>query len=371
MMNALTRSAILLMGWLALFLIATPDSPRLAALDEGTVLAQSGSSARERWEALSPEQRVRLKERYERFQQLDEKERQALRKRAQELKKAENRILNAMSPKARARLMQQPEEQRRQLLTEMVDAERRSKGRRIEVMLPDDLRRELTRATPEERRVGLEKFKLETRERLSLKIVEETARALGHGQKEINRCMQLPMDERMGKVLEYRKQLTAQQVEESGLPLGWTRERWEKLDSLPPREYFAEIMRLRDAGEFSTPGRPERAEPTVADPPQTAGQRLQQLLKVNPQERLDLSHLSPEERTQELDRRRRERAMKMIREEQLITEKQAGILDAMTDGEFFVQVRRVGMELRRKKRPKGAGSVGGSRGKVETPVEGN
>ncbi len=84
-------------GWLAVLAAAAPDAARLPIFDDSTVLAQGGSSARERWESLSPEKRERLVQRFERLKKLEASERASLKDRVHRLRMIERRIVSKLS----------------------------------------------------------------------------------------------------------------------------------------------------------------------------------------------------------------------------------------------------------------------------------
>ncbi len=315
-------------------------------------------SARERWEALPADKRARLKQRFERLKEMESEERASLAERASMLRKVEQRVLRALSDSDRARLMAQKPERRAQLLSELVESELRSRGQRIEAKLPEAVRERLEQASPKERRAKLEQFKRETRERTSVAAVQQIAEALGFGEKEIARLQRLPVAERMDKVLELQARLSKEQVEAMGLPRGLSAERWKELDALSPREYFAQIMALRADGILAGPRAPRGAAPEL----QQAGADLSRQLDQDPRERLELSALSPAERRAELDRRRRGRAMRVVREHGVLSPQQLEILEGLSDDDFFRQSRRISQELQRGKSPR-LGRREGDRGR--------
>lgn len=305
-------------------------------------------SARERWEALPADKRARLQQRFERLKGMELEERESLSERASMLRKVEQRVLSGLSEPDRARLMAQKPERRAQLLRELVESELRSRGQRIEAKLPEQVRERLEQASPKERRAKLEQFKRETRERTSGAAVQQIAEALGFGSEEIARLQRLPVEERMDKVLELQARLSKEQVAAMGLPKGLSAERWKELDALTPREYFSQIMALRADGVLAGPASEAGGAPEL----QQVGADLSRQLDQDPRERLELSALDPGERRAELDRRRRQRAMRVVREHDVLTPQQLEILEGLSDREFFRQSRRLSQELQRGTAPR-------------------
>jgi hypothetical protein len=334
----LTRLGLLALGWSMLLGIVLPDAPRELRAQELPAIS-TPADARARWEALSVDEQARLRKRFERLQQLDEGERTELARRAKRWKAEEERVLRRLSQRDKLRLMQHPPQKRKQLIEEMVRSERRDEGHRIEAKLPRKTREWLVDAPPEQRRKRLEQFKNDTRERISARAVRELIAALGMGEKEIQRLEQLPIDERMSHVLRLRKQLTAQQLEADGLPSGFMPEQWEALGALPPEEYFHEILRLRHEGELrDLPpiGEAERRDPR---PTRELARDLRRGLHVRPEELLELAHLGDEERSAEIDRRRRTRLLMVLRRHAALSETQIDALAHLGDRELFTRVR--------------------------------
>ncbi len=267
--------------------------------------------------------------------------------------------------------MLQPAERRSQLLSELVEAEVRNRGQRIEAKLPKEVREWLAKASPEERRSRLMDFKLKTRERMSIAAVERIAKALGFGEPEIARLARLPVEQRMQKVLELTKRLSKEEVERAGLPKGLTAERWKELDRLPPSEYFAEVMALQVDGLLGGALRPRKRDTGGAKERREARRDLARQLTPKPEERLELSELTPAERKRELDRRRRARSMRVVRERKLLNERELQALEALSDKDFFKHVRRIAHRARGAGGPGAGGEAQpGTRGEVHPGTRG-
>lgn len=340
-MNCIRRQlTVASLLWLAVLAVAAPEAAHSPLEERGVVFAQEGQSARERWEALSPEKRARIQARFERLKQMESEDRQQLEVRAQRLRRVERRVFRSMSDEDRARLLSLPPEKRSEILAELVEAELRNRGQRIEAQLPAEVRDWLAQASPEERRARLEQFKRDTRLRTSQAAVSEIAAALGYGEQEIQRFERLPIEERMQKVLQLQKRLTAEQLANVRLPRGLSAESWQELDALPPREYLAEILRLRSEGELGDalrrhPGR-ERARGEMR-------RRLRRELRVDPKDHLDLTELPPAERRAEIDHRRRVRIMRVLVQRRELNPKQLERLASLEDREFFRHLHRLAL----------------------------
>jgi len=345
MLTPITKFGLLLSGWLALFCAVLPDSPRVVHAQERPGVVDTSSpkqSARERWEALSPEQKHRYQKRFEELKKLDTKEREKLAGRAKKLKKAERRVIARLSERDRQRLMGQPEGKRKQLIAEMIVNEERSRGERIHDKLPRRVREWLADASPDERRTRLEAFKRTTREEISAKAVEELAVTLGYGPQEIGRFMALPMQERMSTVMRFRKQLSLQQLAQSDLSPEFSQQEWRDLDALPPEEYLAEIMRLRHEGKLSAPKGPVESPTSPAGSTSELSEitrELRRSMHRDPAERLELSELSAAERRAEMNLRRRQRVLQVIEKHEMCSDEGLKSIQALPDKEFFAEVR--------------------------------
>jgi len=372
-MNRPTRTALCLLICLALFPIAEAEVQGGEPSGETAVTPQAIQSARARWETLSPHEQERLRRRFEQLQKLDPGQREKLRERTQRRHQFETRVRSGLSAEQRARLKDLSPAQRREVISELVDQEMRDKGRRIESKLPRKMREWLRNASPEEREARLERFKSQTRGRISARAVEGLAKALGYGESEIKRLERLPMDERMATVMRLRKQLTAKQLRESGLPRGLTKDRWEALEALPPEEFLREVWRLQSRGILSgVIGLPRGFGPG----PQTAEHRrrrqilseLRRAMHLNPEQLLELSRLPRAERRLRMIHLRRVQAMEVLRRHDILEPGELKDLDALSDEALLELVRARVQEWKPRDRgPKPRGSRGHPRGNRRGP----
>ena len=70
--NTSTKFGVFLAGWVAILFVAFPDASRTTSQESAASAATQEMTPRQRWEALTPEQRKRVKQRFERLQPLGE-----------------------------------------------------------------------------------------------------------------------------------------------------------------------------------------------------------------------------------------------------------------------------------------------------------
>lgn len=341
--NTLARFGLLLVGWMALFSVARPDAWREAWAQErvGTgASAEEIRSARARWDALSQDQQAELKRRFEHLQELNSKERTSLEKRAKRYTQLEKQVLSRLSEQERRRLKGLPKQQREEVISELVDQERRDKGRRVASKLPPEMREWMKSASPKEREARLERFTSQVRGRISARAVEDFAKALGYGEAEIKRLERLPLQERMAVVMRLRKKLTEQQLQESGLPGGFTQERWQALEALPPEEFLREVWRLQNDGVLSgvfDVGAAKGSESRKKS--REFAREIRRVMRIQPGELLEVSDLPRAERRQRIAQRRRVQSVEALRKYDVMTPAELEALEALDDEAVLERVR--------------------------------
>lgn len=298
--------------------------------------------ARERWENLSDEGRLRLKERYERFKAMSPQQRAALERRARRLETVRSGIEKDLPRASRKKLNELEPSKRRRIMREMSNDEAREAGRRIWQKLPEDLRQRLKDMTPEERQVALEEFKSKQDEEV-LSLAENLGRQLGVEASTLERLQLVPIEQRKRKFLEFVQRLSTEEISKHGLPPGISERRWEALKKLEPDQFFDAITRLRRS-------HPTLAAPAIEEggtPPGAPGQldptreRLRKALMPDPAERIELAALTPDERATTLAVRRRKRALDVIRKGGLLPLERIEVLKELPDGRFFKVAREV------------------------------
>jgi len=383
----------------------SPSAASAPNSDRASAASPTLEAARQRWERLSPEERVRARDRYEKYLALSEAERAELALRAQRLKEDSARLQRELSPEVRDRLSTLEPAKRHELIGELLESEAREKGQRIRELLPESVVKRLESARPEDRARFLAEFKSQQRKRVMRYAIDQLGRRLQLSPQEVERLKSLPDDERAQAVLELRKQLTEREAEEFGLPPGLTRREWDSWESLPPEEFFERMQRYRhtrlalqeqeaerthdatapeshtdessaahdsarasdaahDAHDehparLAHPARPGRSADSNSDskiakrdaqdadrarPSSERQQALHELAearRVRPSDLIDLAPLSKAERAERVAHRRRERCMAAIREGNLLTPERIDELANASDPLFFESVRRL------------------------------
>ncbi|MDP6538004.1 MAG: hypothetical protein QF903_03615 [Planctomycetota bacterium] len=322
--------------------LAAPDAPPAQGSPAAEAAPDAQASARERWQRLSAEEQTLMRERYERFRKMDAKQRRELTERHRRLEHTRRRVEGSLSSKERERLAELSEQARSELVGELVEEELRAQGRRMRAKLPTDLRERFERASPRQRQQFFVEFKEKTLPRMSRRAVTELARALDLGPQEERRIQALPPGERVEMVFELRKRVEAEAVEKDGLPAGLSRDRWEEIASLPPREFYEVAMRLDRLAHDGGPPDPEAllALPE-AERRRRAADRILHAMRVSPEERLELADLAPKQRREAVEHRRRRRVMEIVRLHGLYADEELTRLEALDDGEFFAATRRL------------------------------
>lgn len=285
-----------------------------------------------RWERLDEAQKGRLRERFERYQRMSAVERGELAERARNLQRLRERIPQRLSSEERARLLALDHEQRAELVDEIAEDELKAQGHRLQTLLPPEWIERLESADPEERLRFFGEFKERHRARMSVIVLERLGRQLGYAREEVQALQRLPEEQRMEKVLELRKLLQERSVQEHGLPVGLTPQKWEQMLALPAADFFEEVMRIREAGGWTPPA--ERGERGLVP-------ELLRELRARPAERLELAHLPAQERRAELSRRRRARIEEFLREREALPAHQLEELECASEAEFYLRLRRM------------------------------
>jgi hypothetical protein len=311
-----------------------------AALDRGPS-ADEGLSALERWERLPAGERERLRERFERYQEMSEPEQRELEDRARNLQHARRRLTERLSEDERARLRALPARQREAIVNELLEDELKAQGNRLHAKLPAEFREQLEGASPEEQRQFFAEFKEKNRRRISLIALDNMGRLLELTEEEIRAMQRLPEQERLGKVLELRKLLQERSVETYGLPAGLTPERWRAMLDLSPEEFFEEVLRVQEDVASRGAAELDPSEVAVGERQRRAAWEIMGQLRPRPEERLELVDLPPAERRAEVARRRRTRVMEIFARYELFPPERLEELERTPEGDFYGLVRRL------------------------------
>ncbi|MEE8469228.1 MAG: DUF3106 domain-containing protein [Planctomycetota bacterium] len=299
--------------------------------------APERAALRQRWEGLSEQERARLRERFAALSELDPEERARLTERTQRLNQLSRQFYGGLDDAQRRRLDGLPTAKRRELLHEMVLAEARETSRRLWNKLSAADRERLEGVGEQERLEFFAEFRRRQGKRID-RSIEDLGPELGFSATELERLRGLPTDRRRQKFLEMVKRRTLRAVQSRGLPREFPARRWSSMTQLAPEEFYLAILRMRRS--FPELG---IAHGTDTRATTAAQRRLVRSLQVDldPAERLALSHLGRAERGAEMRRLKRERALTVIRETQLLPPAEIERLQGLADSRFFVAVREL------------------------------
>lgn len=337
-------SAAVLASCFFLATAAWADSAQDATRHPDQKATVGKADQRKRFDSLPEEQKQALRQRLERLKKLPAQERQDLRAQASQLEDMSRRVYRSLADGDRERLDGLPMDKRQDLLSEMALAEVRDMGHRILRKLPQAERERLEAAEPQER----QRLLLELRHQMDLRIgqtIERMAPELGFSAEQVKKLNDLPSNERRGKFLHVIKRRCTQYVDRKGLPEGMHAVRWEKVQQLPPDEFYLALLNLRR--EFPGLARalnPKPGADAKENTPRTSSdmQRLRRAMEahLDPTERLQLAEKGRVERERELKSRGRKRAMAALDKGRYVTGEDLKRLEALPDEAFFTLVRR-------------------------------
>jgi hypothetical protein len=309
--------------------------------------------ARSRWESLGPEERVRIEERWRRYQALPEAEQHELELRAARIAELRQRVERQLPQELRARVQALPGEQRERILAEIVANETARIGTRMRALLPADAVLRLEQARPEDRARYFAKYQGQQRERVTRYMIERLGGRLGLSKAEIDGLKSLPEEQRARRVLELRQQLSRAEARELGVPPGLSPEQWEAWLALPPDEFFERLsdhVRERQlAGDEAGIGR-GGARPLEVPRPILARvralRRLQEAAQPDPADLVELAELAPEVRSARAEERARQRCLRILSEENLVDATELERLQRLNAAAFTDAVHELVAPLR-------------------------
>jgi len=298
----------------------------LASRAQDATQSDALAGARRRWEALAPDEQARMKARWEHYQALPENEQRELKARAQVVQDLRQRAARRLPVPLRERVQQLPEPQRGQILSELLELEMARIGARMRAVLPPDVVQELERARPDERAKFFADYQVKQRVRVTRYMIERLGKRLGLAPEEIERLKHEPEAQGAARVLELRQRLTQAEGQEFGLPPGLTQEKWQSLLALPPEEFFERLAdHVRDrqlagaeAGIGSGGARPAGVS-AQGLPRLRALRRLQEASQADPADLVELADETPQARREQVAERTRERCLRILSEDQLIS----------------------------------------------------
>jgi hypothetical protein len=288
--------------------------------------------ARARWERLDPAERERLRERFERYRQLGPEERRALDSRAGFLHEAARRFEQQLPPGERAKLQGLDPARRRAMLRDLALTDARERGERIFSSLPEAWRARIADAPPEERARMLAELQARLGEDGARHSLERMTQHLGLGPAEVERLRALPPEERLRELLELRKQHLVRKIGREGPPPFVSAEQWREWSALPPQELFERFERARRQYEAAPEGWRQ-------DGRRQDARRLFEALRPRPEDLVGVAGLPEDERRARLTELVRERALKVLRETDLVPPERLAELEGMSMREFAEAVR--------------------------------
>ncbi len=304
------------------------------------------AARRARWEALSDEEKTKLRKRMEQYKQLSGAQRQELRKQAREFEELGQRVYRMVSKETRDKLDQLSPAKRQELLQELSVEEMRDMGRRLMRKLPEEDRRRIQQASPEERARVLDRLRDQFDQRMPQAVLR-MAMDLNVPRAEVDRLRALGPDQQRQALLTYVKHRVNQFVQDHGLPVGLEPVHWERLAKLPPSEFYLALVRLRREfpgfAEVAKPHRPTGAGGTRNPGRKDSdGERLRKVLNMplDMDMRLKLSGVTGKEREKELRRIQRVRVMDLLVKHKYITPAMRAELDQIPERVFAAKVRQ-------------------------------
>jgi len=271
-------------------------------------------AARERWEAMTPEQRAEMQRRFDELRAMGAERRGELERRYESLRAAERAALEEMPESARRELEALPPAQRGEIARELARDELLERGREVRARLPEAVRERVERARPAERGEVLRELRRGRRDEGLDTALERLGRELELPAEERERVKGLPPEQREARLFELHRARVARRVEREGVPAGVRPDEWEGWSRLPPREFHQRLdQRRRELGLRSLRELfdPEGARTGVGEG--AAGrERLGALMHPDPRWRIELRERTREERRAQIDRRVRARALDFL-----------------------------------------------------------
>ena len=307
--------------------------------------------ARQRFASLTSGERATLRERYETFKSLPDAEQDALRRRARNLARLDEEVMQSLPQDVSEQLASLPPLKQREIRRDMLISEARERGRRVREKLPPEELARLRRAPSASERAGfLQEFKHRNVDRFVSATLERLGPRVGIDEARLAALRALPREERVRELIAWTSELSEEDVVRWGLPFRISREQWAQWRDLSPEAFFTELMRHREAliaerertrwRELRQVGTSPRS---ALDPEYIAG--LRELLGAararQHRDQVEFAHLSQPERRIRLSQLKRDRCMAVITDRSLLSLGELEELRYLPEGEFFATVRRL------------------------------
>jgi len=288
-----------------------------------------------RWNSMSPERRVELRKRFSELQNLAPSERAHMRRLVQRLKSIESGMELTLDESASKRLAGLDHEKRVKVLREMVAAEASSEAQALLHRLPQAVRKSIPDLPSNERRALLTKTRKSRLGRL-LNAVSENPKRLGFSKREAARLLNLDEGARREALLLALKvrALKVLDAQKGPRKVGYRkRQRFEHLD---PESFARAFMRYsRDhpsALHEVIPGMAKATSVTAL---------LRRAIDPRAEEYLEFADDDPVMRLRKLQYRQRNRVMRVLRREHLLSPKRLSELEDAPDGEVLQEATRL------------------------------
>ena len=241
-----------------LALVAAFATPSLSQGDASPTEIAGGQAALDRWNQLDPEQKERMRSRYERWQKLSADEREDYKRRAEELGRARKEALRQLRKEDRERFETLDAATQDGVLRELTHLMLVERTQRLRDKLPSEAQARLEGASPEERRAILHELRRGELHKAGERALEDLARKLGLTEQEVEAVRGLPRKERHERLLSLKRSAIESGAMEGKRPEDVDERSWEKMRDLPPRDFARDLFRHRDRGDMSRRDRKRR-----------------------------------------------------------------------------------------------------------------
>lgn len=221
-------------------------------------LAEAEDTADDRraaWEKLDPEERIALRERYERLRAMSPEERERALTLARRMRREAEATLRSLEPAERAEIEALDPAERGRVLRSLIADRARMMATRLQAYLTDEERAQLGRADAIERSRILGRVRTRIMEQLPGKA-RRTAEALRLSPREIERLSSADPEELRAAMIGLARRRAAQITAKQGLPEGVTQAEWDRVLDLPDGQFVRALQRLRASHpELGVPAR--------------------------------------------------------------------------------------------------------------------
>lgn len=344
-MNARVQTTLNLLA--RIFLI--PCVVVVVALPSWTASARDFTmeEARARYLALDEAERLLIHERYAQFSSLDEVEREDLRRRARNLARITAEVESQPLPPAVEQQVQKlSPRKRREFERDLLAADLKERGLELRSKLPETTARELQQESgPRQRAAYMRRFKHQNMNRVVREMVKRQGKRLGMAAADVERVLALPRGERWQAFLDFHSDKSEEEILSAGLPFGIRTEQWRSWQELSDEQFFAQIVKHREAMSRLNEENQGAREFEKPEPKQLTG--LVNLLAAARKRMRDfvrVADVSREERRDMLRQRKRDLCFRYINNGELMPYGVIEEMRYMSGDDFSTIVRRILMK---------------------------